>query len=167
MDSQYLTQLAAQARAVLQRTGAEAPDYAPTRLTVNARTLTELQAVRQAVEAFAPQAGWIMYASKTECWPGEWKEEHGPVLHAEFAKGETQSLHVRYTNGAWSLVEFTEGEGETVLAHSCHFEAVAGFRTGSAAISGLDYRVYHREEQPEWGLRPFQARFVGFERKQS
>jgi len=152
--------LATQAKQVLQKLSvANVPDYASARLSISSQTLATPSEVRQTIAAFAPVCGWMMQTSAVSLWRADWNDANGALLAGEFAR-DNMSMHVRHGMAGWQVVTFSEGEGDLVMAHSHHFESVPTVNGATIPGHGLQYRVYQQESA--LGLRPFQARFIGF-----
>lgn len=148
-------------RALLSAGVATPPDYAPTRLKVDVLTVPSAQQACALIDAFAPSSGWAQHCSAVRLWQGGWRADDGPLLAGEFVRDHKASLHVRHGAAGWTLVTLTEGEGEPVVVRSHRFESVAALNGAAVPGHSLRYRVYLRR-LPDIGLRPMQARFIGF-----
>jgi hypothetical protein len=141
------------------------PRVSPAHLRVSRQSLDNPQAAWTALQAVAPLEGWLQFQSIVQCFSGRAlpkpEPDWGLLLAAEAVDGEGRS-HLIRQDGSGGMVLVTcdpnadEG-GETWLADEVE-QLAAGKAPGR-----LRYRRYWRRD-PEMGLAPALAAFIGFAR---
>jgi hypothetical protein len=140
------------------------PAMSPARLKVSRQSLDNPEAAWAALQSLAPLEGWLQFQSIVQCFADgalpEPEPDWGWLLAAEAVDGEGRS-HLIRQDGHRGLILVTcdpRPEGtETLLADEVEPLATA------KAPGRLRYRRYWRRD-PEMGLAPALAAFIGFAR---
>lgn len=125
-------------------------------------------AVYLRLQAFAPEQGWLCFQSVVaEFWraadlPGP-SRQSGAILTGECINTAEESLHIRQNGrGGWRVTCYRPHAGEnylydvvTLIAHEPSAQRMRNPKR-------LRYHRYWKLE-PDHGIRPFAACFIGFE----
>jgi hypothetical protein len=115
--------------------------------------------LRQKIEEFAPEQGWLCFQSEVKyfCEPAEMSFS-GILLYGEVVKNTTnQSLHIREDGqNGWILTYFEETNENIYLVENTVFLGETNLVSNQ-----LRYRVYWQHENNQ-GYYQLAARFNGF-----
>lgn len=121
------------------------------------------QWLRETIEGFAPQQGWLVSRKRATTQVTSPLPQNDDLLYGEVCRGDA-SLHFRQDGrGGWNVVELSELPAGAMLdkdASECIVEEMT-FLATEKELGYLRYSVYWRGEEVR-GMRRFAFRFVGF-----
>jgi hypothetical protein len=153
--------------------GSEKPRFDICTLKIDPKPCLSSEGVRQALQDFHPEQGWLCFQSKlTRFLPNEPLPDAGVLLYGEVKNKDGSSLHIQQDGeGGWILTYYHEqSNGDTYLAENVLLIAETYPDDPRNTRYDLKYRVfwgaldYGQEDDDGQGWRQIAAAFNGFEK---